>query len=80
MHTLVVVTLFSYIGITHTGAIIGGVVGGLLALVFILVAGILIAALLGFLVHRKKTLSGMCTVPLCFMYAFMCIHVKYCIC
>ena len=55
-----VVTLFSYIGITHTGAVIGGSVGGLLALVLILVAGILFAAILWYFVHRRKTVAGMC--------------------
>lgn len=46
-------------GITHTGAVIGGVVGGLLALMLILVAVILIAAVLWFFVHRPKTVAGM---------------------
>ena len=45
---------------TLAGAIVGGVVGGLLALVLILVAGILVVALIGFLVHRTKTVPSMC--------------------
>ena len=42
------------------GAIIGGVVGGLLTLVLVLVAVILVIALLGFLMQRRKTVSGLC--------------------
>lgn len=51
--------LLSVYYVTVAGAIVGGVIGGLLAFVLILVAG-MVAALLGFIVHSRKNVLGMC--------------------
>ena len=48
----------TYVANTDAGVLVGGVVGGLLALL-LLVAGILIATFLGFFVCRRKTMHGM---------------------
>ena len=45
-------------------AIAGGVIGSLLALVLILVTGILIAALLGFFVRKRKMVPGRYSIHL----------------
>ena len=73
---LLVVTLLSCLHDTDAGAIVGGVVGGLLAVVLILVAGILVVALLVFFVCRRKSLPSMCLHAFMSRYSAVVDHVS----